>query len=273
MASAAEKGTGYKGLLGDHRDFMYRAAKDGIDQTVALPPRAVAKRFYDQPIFDQEQRSNCVGQSIARHVASVRKVSPRSAAFVYWGARLLINETHLDQGAYIRDGFKSAAHEGVPRDDLWPDVDANLFLDPVEKADRDALKRRILSYIRLNGAPDYRACIAAGFSFVAGVTLYSQMISRRTWASGILPFPQSGEYQIGGHALEFGEYDDHFRDSAWAKWARDRGFPDAMIPERVYIAANSWSEKFGKGGYLAVDATYIDHPWLAADVQTARPKA
>lgn len=260
---------GWRPDLPDYRDYRY--AKVNPDKVtligrLELPTRATDIRVAKHPVFDQGPRGSCTRQSTALHHAIERNVTPRSALFLYWKARETIGETHLDEGAYIRDAIKACNIEGAPRDDLFPDEDANLFRDPPTKAETDAERRKVFTYFRLNDGEDYRACLASGHGFVIGFTVYENFW-QTGYNGGLAPMP--GGRPDGGHAVFVYGYDNDFRNSFKGKALANAG---RDVPERVYLVRNSWGMEWGDGGNFYIPQAFLDHPDLADDAWTLRKK-
>ena len=85
---------------------------------------------------------------------------------------------------------------------------------------------------------------------------------------GIVQMP-AGDYQ-GGHWLWFNWYDDNFRQSEYAFWAKQNGFPESQLPERVYGFNQSWGVGWGRQGRGVIPAEYLESRYLAGDGQTLR---
>jgi hypothetical protein len=265
---------GWRPDLPDARDFMYAAANPDRVEMSGFPVRTADQRIFKQPVFDQGPRGSCTGQSTAVLHAIERVVTPRSALFVYWHARALIGETQYDNGAYIRDAIKITNIEGVPRDDLWPDDHEHLHPEPSAKADKDADKRRIFNYYRLDADPGvhvdrgqaYRACLASGHAFVIGFTVYENFW-QTGYNGGVAPMP--GGRPDGGHAVLVYGYDDDFRASAYGQELARRGI---AVPEKVYKVRNSWGGDWGYNGDFVIPTAFLENPFLADDCWTLRRK-
>lgn len=254
----------------DIKDFKYsEKLTNELAQFVEPTEAILTKRIKKVPKFDQLTAGSCVGASVAAMMAAERGVSMRSVLQIYYEARRIIGETGVDLGAYIRDGVKVIATLGAGRQSWWPYDLKNLFVDPIEKVDRDGLKRRIFTYYRLENREDYISCLQQGHTFVIGFTCYSGIFSRRTAATGLVAWPRASESMVGGHAVLIWGYDPNFKNTEWAARARAAGFPEHMIPERVYYGRNSWG-LWGNQGDFAIDANYLEHPYLADDAWTIR---
>jgi hypothetical protein len=198
----------------------------------------------------------------------------RSALAIYYEERRLNNETAIDAGAYIRDGAKVVTSYGCPQEKLWPDVDENVFLDPGDRVDRNANAMKFGEYLRV-GASKQEMCsvIASGHGFVMGISCYDSMFTPMADATGIIPYPKSGESMQGGHALEYGAYDLQFKQSQKAynlRNGRYHGLPEEAIPDEVLIFANSWNVDWGDQGYGYLDLKFAVDENLADDRWTIR---
>jgi C1A family cysteine protease len=266
-------GFGWRPDLPDYRDQPYRFsnALAGEMKTVgALPPQAYPQRkeVLGHPIRDQGQAGSCVGHGVGFIAAIERNVSQRSPLFIYAEARKMIDELDQDNGAYIRDGAKVVGTLGAPVESKWPYHMDRLFLDPGDSADRDAAKRKVFSYHRLQTPLEYRSCLASGHLFTIGFTVYSSMTDPMADRLGIIELPQGG--MEGGHCVAITGYHDDFRNSEWAAWARNLGAAPDRIPERVYELRNSWGRSWGRNGSAVIDARYLEDPNLADDAWTLR---
>lgn len=265
---------GWKPDLPDHHDFSFAKMVMRASEASGFPVRAEVAKLHKHPIFDQGIVGSCVGQSVSVLHALERKVTPRSALFAYWHARALIGETGIDAGAYIRDGIKVTNVEGVPRDDLWPDVPVNVFIEPSVKAEADAEKRRIFNYYRLDAEPGvqvargqaYRACLASGHCFVIGFTVYGNFW-QTGYNGGMAPMP-AGQPD-GGHAVLVYGYDDDFANSPKGKALAAKG---VTPPRSAYMVRNSWGKDWGDGGNFYMPTQFLESPYLADDAWTVRKK-
>jgi hypothetical protein len=272
MKTRTNRFMGWRPDLPDFRDFRYGSTIRAVERfdmgTAPLPDEAGARGVSSHPVFDQGPRGSCTGQATGLHVGLELKVTPRSAMFIYAEARKVIGELDRDDGAYIRDAIKVANVLGVPRDDLWPDIEANLHLDPADKADRDAAKRRVFNYYRLQNRVDYETCIASGHGFVIGVTVYGSFYNADH--TGLVPYPSAGERPDGGHAIFVHRYHRRFASSPDGQRMAAQGL---AVPERAYKFRNSWGAGWGLGGDAWIDARIVEDPYLSDDAWTVRKLA
>lgn len=267
------QGFGWRPDLPDYRDAPYKyskALKAELVLPADLPPRAQPQRTEvdRHPVRDQGSAGSCVGHGVGFIAAVERNVTQRSPLFIYYEARRLINETDQDNGAYIRDGIKVAANLGAPRESLWAYDLGMLYVDPAEKADTDAAQRKVFSYHRLETGHDFRSCLASRHLFTIGFTVYSSFNAPLVSQFGICGVP-SGQPR-GGHCVAVIGYDDEFRSSKWAQWARSEGVADSDIPEKVYECQNSWGSGWARGGRFVIAAEYLENTYLADDAWTLR---
>jgi C1A family cysteine protease len=94
-----------------------------------------------------------------------------------------------------------------------------------------------------------RICLAEGFPFVFGFTVYSSFESLRVANSGVLNMPAKNETVVGGHAVLAVGYDD----------AQER-----------FIARNSWGADWGRKGYFTIPYHYLASRRLSDDFWTVR---
>jgi len=259
------------GWMPDHpdiRDYPYSAKLGAQEAAVQLPQSAVVAKFPKHvPVVDQGNLGSCVGNSVAALHSYVRNVSMRSRLQIYYEARRMIGMENEDSGAYIRDAMKVISTLGAGRESWWPYDESKYTVDPLDKVDRDGLKRRIFNYYRLEDGQAYRTCLAAGFPFVIGFSVYSAFMSADTAAHGVVNWPVRGERFQGGHAVLVYGYDDDFANS---EWAGRSSLPAQRIPKSVYICRNSWGTDWGYNGDFAIDSMYLENPNLADDAWTAR---
>jgi hypothetical protein len=268
-----KSGLGWRPDKPDYRDVPYRfgvaLAKEMLTPA-ALPPRASPQRgeVDRHGVLDQGDTGSCTGHGSGLCAAVERNVMPRSPFFIYYEARRLIGETDVDNGAYIRDAVKVCSTLGAPIMKLWPSDPANLFTDPGAKADSDAAKRKVFTYHRLQGGQEFRSCLAGGHLFTIGFSCYANLFTALVNNTGIVQMPSGSDE--GGHCVAVIGYDDDFRTSEWAQWARGRGIPDSRIPARVYECQNSWGDGWGRNGRFVIPAEYLEDTNLADDAWTLR---
>ena len=238
--------------LPDARDHLYSAP---IARLGPLPPKADLRP--DCPaVYDQGQLGSCTGNSIAGAVHFDRikqRLDPDfipSRLFIYYNERVIEHTVSYDAGAQIRDGIKSIATLGVCDEDLCPYVIADFAGKPSDAAYSAALQTTAASYCRVARAlTQMKGCLASGYPFSFGFSVYEAFESDQVASSGVLNMPQPGESLIGGHAVLAVGYDDQ---------------------SQRFIVRNSWGPGWGQAGYFTMPYAYLMEENLSDDFWTIR---
>jgi len=237
--------------LPDKRDFLYVAPPE---VTGKLPPRADL-RSQCPPVYNQGELGSCTANAIAGAIEfdqgkeGMREYIP-SRLFIYYNERAKEGTVSIDAGAMLRDGIKSVASLGACRESEWP-YEIQRFADrPTERCYEDAKKHRAIEYRRLGrDLTQLRGCVASGYPFTFGFTVYESFESPEVASTGVAPLPEPGESVVGGHAVLAVGYDD---------------------PSGRFIVRNSWGEAWGQAGYFTLPYEYATTRGLSADFWTIR---
>mmetsp|Transcript_79949 Transcript_79949/g.259072 ORF Transcript_79949/g.259072 Transcript_79949/m.259072 type:complete len:287 (-) Transcript_79949:385-1245(-) len=220
------------------------------------PPRHVDLRPSEHfHIYDQGELGSCTANAIgaAFHYALVKEgitdFAP-SRLFIYYNERAMEGTVGTDSGAMIRDGIKSLHKIGTCSEKEWP-YNINVFTaKPPTHAYNHAAKERAQEYARVpQTLEDMKACIAGGFPFALGFTVFSSFKTEQVESSGYMTMPSSHDSVLGGHAVLAVGYDDH---------------------KKHFIVRNSWGEEWGDKGYFYMPYDYITDPDLCQDLWTVR---
>jgi len=238
--------------LPDERDHFYAAP-------VAAPavlPASVDLRPQCPPVYDQGQLGSCTANAIAgaiqfdRLKQQLAQVFVPSRLFIYYNERATEHTIDSDSGAQIRDGIKSVAKLGDCPETEWPYTIARFKTKPSPECYADALRYRVVSYQRLTPVlSQLKGCLASGYPFVFGFTVYESFESPQVARSGHASLPGSGERAIGGHAVV------------------GVGYQDA---KQWFIVRNSWGSGWGLKGYFTLPYAYLTDENLASDFWTIR---
>src|SRR5579883_2057021 len=177
--------------LPDHRDHLYAAPLVNLG---VLPPQ-VDLRPACPPVYDQGQLGSCTANAIAGAIQFDRMKEHKpnfvpSRLFIYYNEREIEGTVNSDSGAMIRDGIKSCANQGAPHEKLWPYDIANFTERPPHTAFADGTKHQILSYQRLvQNLSQMKGCLASGYPFVFGFTVYEAFESDEVAKTGVVPMP------------------------------------------------------------------------------------
>jgi len=236
----------------DQRDHFYAAPTAAL---MALPPK-VDLRQQCPDVYDQGQLGSCTANAIAGAVQFDRRkqnLSPDfvpSRLFIYYNERVIEGTVKSDSGAQIRDGIKVVAKEGDCPESEWP-YDIQKFADkPSALCFKDASKYKAIQYQRVTqNLNQMKGCLASGYPFVYGFTVYESFETKQVGQTGVVPMPAPGEQVMGGHAVLAVGYDD----------AGQR-----------FIVRNSWGQNWGMQGYFTVPYAYLTDSSLSSDFWTVR---
>jgi C1A family cysteine protease len=219
-----------------------------------LPP-SVDLRSECPPIYDQGQLGSCTANAIGGAIEfDQRKQGTTefvpSRLFIYYNERTIEGTVSQDSGAQIRDGIKSVATLGAPPEQDWPYDITKFAQQPPPNAFADAKQDIVSSYSRVPQLLiQMQGCLASGYPFVFGFTVYDSFESDAVAQTGNVPMPGSGENVQGGHAVVAVGYDNS---------------------RRVFIVRNSWGPSWGAKGYCFMPYEYLLTPNLASDFWTIR---
>ena len=235
--------------LPDARDFMFHANEEILKKL----PKKVDLRPRMPPVFDQGELGSCTANAIggafeydqAKH--GFKDFMP-SRLFIYYNERAMEGTIDTDSGAMIRDGMKSVAKVGVCTEATWP-YDVSRFAEkPPQKAYSEAKKHEALAYRRLLGQlHQMQGCLAHGYPFVFGFSVYESFVSPEVARTGKVPLPPRGEMLVGGHAVLAVGYDDSTQS---------------------FIVRNSWGTAWGMKGHCTMPYAYLTDSQLARDFWT-----
>jgi C1A family cysteine protease len=234
----------------DNRDHVYGSVR----KIPAKLPTSVDLRPVCSKVEDQGDLGSCTANALAGALEFLMmkdkvKFSDMSRLFIYYNERVIENSVKTDSGAMIRDGIKTMAKQGACREKSWPYDITRFAKKPSKACYSEALNYQILSYARLGTLDEMRACLADGFPFVFGFSVYDGFESQQVATSGILNVPAPGERMQGGHAVLAVGYDDKAK--------------------RI-IVRNSWGADWGMKGYFTMPYEYVADRNLSDDFWTIR---
>lgn len=247
MASHAYS-LGWRADLPDIRDRLYKPT------AIKAPPAVDLRPGFEQfQVFDQGRLGSCVANSVSAAIAfgEMKASNQQRPAIVparlgiYYYARQLEGTVMSDSGAEIRDGLKVVAKRGYVDESKWP-YDIKTFTKEVDPIPLRSTER-VLTYHRVRlVASQMMLCLAAGFPFVFGISVYSSFMDA---TDGVIPLPSPSETLEGGHALLCVGYD---------------------VNAKVFRFRNSWGEGWGDRGYGTIPFVYLTDPNLCGDLWTVR---
>ena len=236
----------------DQRDRLYAPPPD---VSRALPDKVDLRSQFPPP-YDQGMLGSCTANAIAGALqflegkeGAAQPVMP-SRLFIYYNERRLEGSTGSDSGAQIRDGIKTVVAEGFCPEAEWPYDITRFAQEPPATCYADALRERVSEYLRLTPATvPLLTCLASGYPFVFGFTVYESFESPRVAQTGVAELPAGSERVVGGHAVVAVGYDQ---------------------TAGRFLVRNSWGSRWGMEGYFTMPYQYLTDPMLAADFWTIR---
>jgi C1A family cysteine protease len=196
MARAIPRASKYYGWvpdLPDQRDLVFRAPLARIGRL----PANVDLRDGCPAVYDQGQLGSCTANAIAGALEfnqikqKLAEVFPPSRLFIYYNERVMENTVDQDAGTMIRDGIKSVSKQGSPHEKIWPYVLAQFRTKPSSAAFSDGGRHAAILYQRVDqNLTQMRGCLASGYPFVFGFTVYESFESAAVAKSGRATMPK-----------------------------------------------------------------------------------
>ena len=236
----------------DHRDLLYSAPVVALH---ALPAK-FDLRTKCPAVYDQGQLGSCTANAIAAAIQfdqmkqGIKPIFVPSRLFIYYNERTIEGTIDSDSGAMIRDGIKSVSKQGACPEPEWPYNIAQFKTKPTTQCYKDAAKHQAVLYQRLmQSLNQMKGCLASGYPFVFGFSVYDSFESQTVAKTGIVPMPAPKEQNLGGHAVLAVGYDD---------------------AQQRFIVRNSWGTGWGIKGYFTMPYSYLTEASLASDFWTIR---
>lgn len=248
--SVKKPGYGWVPDLPDQRDILYSAVRP----VPAVLPPAIDLRPFCSPVENQGNLGSCTGNALAGALEFLEKKDNvrfvnLSRLFIYYNERVIEHSVKSDSGAMIRDGIRTLKRQGVCSERKWPYVVSKFGVKPSPACYKEGLEHQILSYQRILTLDQMRACLAEGFPFVFGFTVYESFESQQVAKSGVVQMPPSGERVVGGHAVLAVGYNDS---------------------EERFVVRNSWGTDWGMKGYFTMPYAYLADRNLSDDFWVIR---
>ena len=231
--------------LPDHRDFIYAAPASILRKL----PSKVDLTKNCPPVYDQGEIGSCTANAIGGAIQfdqMKQKMRGRfmpSRLFIYYNERVMEKSVNDDAGAMIRDGVKSVSKQGVCPEKMWPydpepfPPNPRLTKKPTAACYKEAAKHTAVEYQRVpRNLAQMKGCLAAGFPFVIGFTVYESFESSDVAQTGEMPMPSPREHVMGGHAVMAIGYDDK---------------------AQRFRMRNSWGTSWGVKGYFTMPYAYL----------------
>ncbi|ORZ29940.1 hypothetical protein BCR44DRAFT_100395, partial [Catenaria anguillulae PL171] len=221
-----------------------------------LPRRVDLRERNWGSIYDQGALGSCVANTVAYCIRfcmrqqNIQDNFNASRLFIYFFSRVVANAPlNQDTGTSIRDGYKSVHHHRVCDEGLWPYVIRRFAIRPSERALQGARQFTRFQYLAVaQNELEIKKCLKDGFPISFGAMIFTSFMSLQASRTGVIPMPGS-DRQVGGHAMTIVGYDD---------------------AKRHFIVCNSWSQKWGDGGFCYMPYAYILDSKLCSDFWSVR---
>lgn len=234
--------------LPDRRDWRYVRKTDR-----RLPPMIDLKSGCS-PVEDQGNLGSCTAQALAGALEFLERkhrksFEDRSRLFIYYNERVITRTTNQDSGAMLRDGIKTLVTNGACGERRWPYVVRRFTMKPPITAYAEGRDHQIREYRRIESIDAMKGCLAEGFPFVFGFTVYESLETKAVAKTGRIPLPGRREKALGGHAVLAVGYDDRIKR---------------------FLIRNSWGTGWGDHGYGTMPYAYLESRDLSDDFWTIR---
>lgn len=195
-------------------------------------PAKVDLRNIQSPIQDQLGLRACIPNTICSAIECLEFKKSKLAKFVdysrlfsYWCARSSVWEEKniSDSGCFIRNAIKALNTYGICNEEVWPYDATKVNIKPTQKAFSLASKQKCLEYYRINDIKHMKKCLADGYPFIFGYTIFNSQLNYNYY-DGNIPIPEKGEQWQGSHVVLAVGYDDALKK---------------------FIFKNSWGNSFG----------------------------
>lgn len=244
---------GWKPDRPDHRDLKYKVVRKpcltGLPRKSDLTPKCPV-------VYDQADLGSCTanaGGGLAQFLMMKlgKYVYRPSRLAIYYWERVLEGTVNEDSGASLRDCMKVMCGTGVPAEHMWAYDTSKFTVKPTKAVYDFAVQHKVSQYLRLDNrnVSELKHCIASGYPFIFGFSVYESFESDEVANTGVMPMPGRHESMLGGHAVMGVGYNDD---------------------EKMFYVRNSWGEKWGIKGYFKMPYAFISDTDLADDFWTGK---
>lgn len=245
---------GWKPDLPDHRDHYFK-----LRMSAAALPTFVDLRPSTPTSFNQFELGSCTANAAGAAIKfgqNKQKLYPTyvpSRLYIYWNTRSLEGTINIDAGATLRNTIKAVAKWGAPSESLWAYDTTKFRIKAPSSVYAEGAKHLVVDYQRvMQDSISTQTCLASGFPFVMGFSVYESFESSAVSTTGMMPMPGPNEAFLGGHAVLCVGYN--------AGTTVVNG-----VPPRHFIMHNSWGPYWGVNGRFFMPFDYLLNSDLCAD--------
>lgn len=230
-------------------------------------PSSVDLRRWCSPVKFQGLYNTCTSHVVTSLLEFMQNRAfgcyvPGSRLFLYQVARRMMEEDG-DPGVYIRQMMGALVLVGVPPEKYWPYLDTEHTKDPRLETLPDAFCYAVaqdfkaVKYFRidtLDSKPeefldDARLLLATRVPCSVGFRLFMSALKAAKKNPGLISLPETGETDVGGHAVMLAGYDDDKEIPA--------GSDGGKATRGAFLFKNSWGTGWGAEGYGWLPYQYL----------------
>jgi hypothetical protein len=197
-------------------------------------------------VYDQGKIGSCTANALCSIYEYDTTNFKGSRLFLYYNERLLLNETNVDNGAYLSDGIFTLKTFGLCEEKDWPYIIENLFKRPTDDIYQKAKLNFVIEAFSIsNDITTIKYWLNKNEPIALGIAVYSNFMNFSSAKSGNIGLPTNNDRFIGGHAVVLCGYDDD---------------------TQRFILRNSWGSYWGDKGYFYLPYNYITNDDLCDDL-------
>jgi C1A family cysteine protease len=236
---------GYRELFG-YFNLPIFSARSGKFQRFASMQSGIHIIPEYTPLSHQGTLGSCVGNAVAdsfeilKGLEDPSRVEQVSRLFIYYNARVYIQETNKDAGSHISHALDSMTKLGACRESTWPYDPNKVLMQPPLEAYREANDNTLTYFYQITSTGDERlidveAAIRANHPVIFGTRIGSEF---QNFFGGEKVFGIPSD-DVGGHAMVI----TGVRVNAQGK--------------KEFYIRNSWGDRWGNGGHAWFSSEYI----------------
>lgn len=224
----------------DPRDYIYKSQQGDLRDEVDLTQ-------WDTRAEAQGAVGSCVGaaivgayESILKRTYSIKNTPEKfvdlSKLYAYYHARLLDGVENEDSGATIKNGLRAVQKFGICPESLWPYNEDLWAVQPNLECYVQGWPYKKIVYQTLYSIGDMLSVLNSENHVIIGINVFDNFRNLNFENATVTePTDATGEY--GGHAMKLSGY---------------------SIPNRYFLAKNSYSSSWGKNGFCYIPFDYMN---------------